>query len=170
VLGNAVSLAAHHDVAIARLQGGSPTTAIAAIGQSMSFIGRPWHLMALPQGSLDGVDVLLVEARTGEAQTSHALGVTWAQPIATMLAHGGVVIVLEGAGGLTYLFADGAGLYSWAAPVDATGMPAFITDASDAIVQHVVSPYFADTTSVVFPGVTGVIGTPDGAVVVHQTR
>lgn len=178
VLGNAVALAGPHDVGVARWGGTAATTAVsgttAALTQAMISIGRPWHVVALAPSpsaiALDGIDVLVVDAQTGDADAARTSALPWASTIDGFLQRGGVVVVLEGANGVSHRFADGAGLYTIAAPLDSTGMPALVADASDAVVQQVVSPYLADTTSVVFPGVTGVIVTPSGSLVLHETR
>jgi hypothetical protein len=80
--------------------------------------------------------------------------------------------MLHGNGSVTHRFAQGAGLYTVATPVDATNMPAMVIDSTDAVAQLVVSPYLAELSSVVFPGVTSpVIATVLGdTVVFHLTR
>jgi hypothetical protein len=178
VLGNSAALGVSHDVGIARWKGSALTAAMTgttlALAQSMSIIGRPWHPITLPAApsptALDNVDVLLVDAQTGDAEAARVSAVPWAATIDAFLQRGGIVVVLEGAGGVSHDFAEGAGLYTVAAPVDSTGTPAFITNGGDAVAQQVVSPYLADTTSVVLPGEAGVIVTAGGALVLHQTR
>lgn len=173
VLGNAVSLGAHHDVAVARWYGSASDAAIqgtnAALAQGMTANGRPWHEVALPampaDEALAAIDVLLVDAQTIEIDAA-----PWATAIDHLLQHGGVVVVLEGVGGKSYRFAETAGLAMLQAPVDATGLPATVANSSDALTQHVVSPYLATTTSVAFAGATGSIATQAGPLVVHETR
>lgn len=173
VLGNAVALGAHHDVVVARWHGTARDLAMqgtsSALAAGMTAIGRPWHEVPLPAmpspDAFAEIDVLVVDAQTGDTDAA-----TWATAIDRLLQHGGVVVVLEGAGGTSYRFADDAGLASWQAPIDATGLPATIADSSDAVAQHVVSPYLATTTSVAFAGATGPIVTQAGALVVHETR
>jgi hypothetical protein len=172
VLGNSISLAATNDVAVTRLRGtashDSHAGTTAAINQSMSQLGRPWHNVPISQGLVD-VDVLVIEAQTGDPAAARATGAVWAGPIDQLLQRGGIVIVLEGADGVSHELAAGANLFV-TTPVVATGQHAFITDGSDAVAQQVVSPYLAETTSVTFGGLTGPIATLGGAVVVHQTR
>jgi hypothetical protein len=172
VLGNAISLAAPHDVGVARFRGTasaqSHTGTTGAIAQAMTQLGRPWHELAITS-SLVEVDVLVVEAQTGDAGEAHATGAIWAPAIDQLLQRGGVVVVLEGAGGVGHEFAAGANLFV-TTPSDTTGLHAIVADASDAVAQQVLSPYLAETTSVTFAGLTGPIVTLNGAVVVHQTR
>jgi hypothetical protein len=178
VLGNAVALGAQPDVGVARLRGSSSAASSAgttlAITQSMASRGRPWHAVTLattPSATaLAEADVLVIEAQTGDGDAATAAGVAWASAIDGFLQRGGVVVVLEGANGVSYRFADGAGLFSIAAPVDSTSSVALVTDASDAIAQQVVSPYLAELTSVAFPGLAGAIVTPNGTLAFHQTR
>ncbi|MGN6104033.1 MAG: hypothetical protein ACTHU0_02920 [Kofleriaceae bacterium] len=178
VLGNAIALGVHHDVAVASWRGSSSDAshsgAMAAIAHVMPVIGRPWHAVALPHApiSLDGVDVVLIHAQTGDPATAELNGAAWAASLDQLLRRGGVAIVLEGDGGTSYRFARGAQLFDVGAPIDATGQHAAIVDGSDAIAQQVVSPYLAASTSVRFPGAPSpVIATPDGAAVVfHLTR
>ncbi len=178
VLGNSVALGAHQDLGIARWSGTSSTASTtgttAAITLSLSAMGRPWHPVTLPatpsSTALADADVLVIEAQTGDGAAARASAVPWAQPIDSFLQRGGVVVVLEGASGVSYQFAEGAGLYTIAAPVTSTGLVALVSDGSDAIVQQVVSPYLAEQTSVVFPGVVGAIVTPLGTIAFHQTR
>ncbi len=176
VLGNSVSLAVPHDVAIARLAGTATSAARAGVGAaitaSMTELGRPWHAVALPApgDAPIGIDVLIVDPQTGDGTAAENLGAAYQPTIDALLAAKGVVVVLEGAGGVSTRFASGAGLFAFPAPTDATGQPAFVVTTTDAIVQQVVSPYFADTTSVSWATVAGAIATPAGASVVHLTR
>jgi hypothetical protein len=172
VLGNAISLAAPHDVGIARMRGTATSPShngtTTAITQSMAQLGRPWHQVTLSTALAD-VDVLVVEAQIGDAGEAHTTGAVWATAIDQLLQRGGVVIVLEGAGGVSHELAAGASLFV-TTPTDATGQHAIVTDASDSVAEQVLSPYLAETTSVVFAGMTGPIATLSGPVVVHQTR
>jgi hypothetical protein len=179
VLGNAVSLGAHHDVGIARWRG--TVSDVAATGtsvsltESMAQLNRPWHVVPLAAApsstALDGVDVLLVDAQTGDGAATAAAAAPWAATIDTFLQRAGVVVILEGKDGTSYRFADATSLATTSTPLDATGLPAFVSDGSDALVQQVLAPYLAETTSVVFPDLPGVIATgAGGTVVFHQTR
>jgi len=176
VIGNAAALGSTGDLGIAHLAGTATQVSrdgtAAALASALASMGRMTHAVALPAvGSpLTGIDVLVIDAQTGDGASAQALGASWQVAIDALLARHGVVIVLEGAGGVSHRFASGAVLFTVATPIDATGSPAFVASAIDAITQQVVSPYLADTTSVVFPGVVGVIATPSGTVVMHLTR
>ena len=176
VIGNSAALASSSDLGIAHIVGtatvASRTGTVAAVAGSLASMGRAAHQVVLPAvGSpLTGIDVLIVDAQTGDGPAAEALGAAWKTAIDELLARHGVVIVVEGAGGVSHRFAASAGLFTVATPIETTGAPAFVANASDAIVQQVVSPYLADTTSVDFPAVVGVIATPAGTVVMHLTR
>lgn len=180
VLGNAIALGAAGDVGLARWRGTSSAAASAgttrAITSSLSAIGRLWHEVALPlsasASALEGVDVLLIEAQTGDGNAAETAALSWAASIDLFLQRGGVVIVLHAAAGVSHRFAAGAALYSIASPVDATNVPVRVVNTSDATAQQVVSPYLAETSSVAFPGVgSPVIATMSGSTVVfHRTR
>jgi hypothetical protein len=168
VLGNAVALGVHQDVAVMRWRGTDESAAgtSAALAQGMSANGRPWHEVAMPAAPSDDafatIDVLVVEAQTADIDAA-----PWATAIDHLLQQGGVVVML---GATSARFAEGAGLATWPVPVDATGLPATVADSSDAVTQHVLSPYLATTTSVAFPDTAGPIVTQAGALVVHETR
>jgi hypothetical protein len=178
VLGNSTALGVHFDVGIARLRGTADSAAVAgtssAITTSMTSLGRPWHSVALPAtgAPLTGVDVLVVDAQLGDGAVAEALGTGWRTSIANFLLRGGVIVVLEGASGVSYRFAIGANLYTVGAPVDATGELAVVADGADATTQQVASPYLAETTSVSLPGLQhAAITTFGGATLVfHFTR
>lgn len=178
VLGNAVALGSSAELAVARLRGTATAAAhdgtTTALAQGMAALGRGWHAVALPApdapGALDDVDVLIVEAQTGDGDAAAATGAAWAAPADQLLHHGGVVIVLEGAGGVSDRLAAGAGLIALPPPVDTTGAHATIVDAADAVAQQVVAPYLAESSSAAFPGVAGPIATEDGTIVIHATR
>ena len=176
VIGNAAALASSSDLGIAHVTGtatvASRNGTTAALATSLASMGRTNHQVALPTAGapLTGIDVLVIDAQTGDAPGAEALGAAWKPSIDALLARHGVVIVVEGVGGVSHRFAAGAGLFNVGTPVDTTGSPAFVTSAGDAVTQQVVSPYLADTTSVVFPAVVGAIATPSGTVVMHLTR
>jgi hypothetical protein len=121
--------------------------------------------------SLAEINVLVIDAQTGDANAARATGATWKTALAQFLASGSVVIVLEGDAGVGYALAAGAGLYMVAAPVDATNQLATVANAADAVALQVASPYLAKTSSVCFAGASGtVITAPSGAAIVfHQT-
>jgi Stigma-specific protein, Stig1 len=160
VLGNSTALGVHGDVGIARLRGTADTAAIAgtstAISSSMAVLGRAWHNVTLPATGAPllgtGIDVLVVDAQLGDGAVAEALGTSWRTSLTNFLTRGGVIIVLEGANGVSYRFALGANLYTIAAPIDATGQLAVVSDGADATTQQVLSPYLAETTSVTLPG------------------
>jgi hypothetical protein len=180
VIGNAVTLGLRHDVGVAQWHGTASNTSIAgasaAINSSLSALGRPWHQVAMPDSAAENafaaVDVLIIDAQTGDGNLAQSAGATWQSAIDVLLANGGVVIVLEGWSGVSYRFAQGAGLYTVSAPVGATGQSAVVVDGTDVVAEGVVSPYLAAATSVTEGGATNiVIATPAGdAIVTHVTR
>lgn len=174
VLGNAAALGAHHDLAIARWADASPAVTSALQG-ALADAGRPWHAVALPaspaEAALDGVDVVLVDPRTGDGSAAEQSGVAWAPALAAFLAGGGVVIVLEGEAGTNHRFAHGANLFDAGTPVSADGAHLAVVAPTDAVAQQVLSPYLAAASSVAFPALPAVIATPGGeAVVFHAAR
>lgn len=161
VIGNAVALGSHTDVAVGRLHGTADPAAVSgtstALSSSLAAIGRPFHSTDLPDApaasTLTSIDVLVVDAQTGDGVAAQALGTTWKPQIDTFLGRGGVVVVLEGTGGVGYRFASGAALYTLtAAPIGATDELASVADGTDVTTQQVVSPYRAESTSVTLPG------------------
>lgn len=171
VLGNAAALGTHHDLAIGRW---APSAAITqALSFSLAQIGRPWHAVALaaaPAG-LDAVDVVLVDPQTTDGTDAEAFGTSWRTELVTFLDRGGVVIVLEGAGGTNHRFAVGADLFASPTPTVATAAHLSVIAPADSVAQQVMSPYAAAATSVAFPGLEPVIATPSGdAVVFHAAR
>jgi hypothetical protein len=180
ILGDSVSLGAHLDIGISRYAGTSDTASrlgvTQAVGQSLNQIGRAWHAVALPatpgSNAFHGIDVLIVDAQTGDGMAAETAGAAWNASITSFVANGGVVIVLEGASGVSYRFAIGAGLYTVGAPIDASGQLATVVDASDATTQLVVSPYLAELTSVTFPNAppAAITTLSGGTVVFHLTR
>jgi hypothetical protein len=180
VLGDSAALGAHLDIGISHYVGtadmASRSGVVLAIGQSLNQIGRAWHGVALPaspgSNAFHGIDVLVVDAQTGDGMAAETAGAAWNASITSFVANGGVVIVIEGASGVSYRFALGAGLYTVGAPVDASGQLATVVDASDATTQLVVSPYLAELTSVTFPGAppAAIATLSGGTVVFHLTR
>jgi hypothetical protein len=180
VLGNSVALGTHFHIGIARFTGtaaiASQTGVTQAITSALQQIGRPWHAVPLPAspgaGAFAGVDVLVVDAQTGDGGDAETAGAAWQSSLTSFVASGGVVVVLEGAGGVSYRFATGAALYTVGAPVDASGQLATVVDATDATTQLVVSPYLAELTSVTFPGAppSTIATVTGGTVVFHITR
>jgi len=173
VLGNSAALGEHHDLSIARFGVNPGSRVHTALANGLSGLNRPFHWVTLPTaapGALYGVDVLVIDPQTGNGAAAEAAGAEWATAIDNFLQRNGVVIVLEGAGGVSHRFASGANLYSYT-PVDSTNLTTHLVDSGDAIAQQVVTPYLAETTSVSFPGAWPVVAAPDGnAIVFHETR
>ena len=180
VLGNSIALGTHFNIGIARFAGtaaiASRTGVTQAITSALQQIGRPWHAVPLSAspgpGAFAGIDVLVVDAQTGDGGDAETTGAAWQSSLTSFVASGGVVVVVEGAGGVSYRFAFGAALYTVGAPVDASGQLATVVDATDATTQLVVSPYLAELTSVTFPGAPpSTIATVTGRTIVfHITR
>ena len=179
VIANAVALGVHHDVAVAQYTGtasrASRNGTTAAITAGMTQLGRPWHVVAMPEepsaGALAGIDTLVIDAQGGDGTVAQAAGTSWQPAIDALLARGGVVIVLEGWQGVSYRFAQGAALYTIGAPADASGQSATVHDGTDAVAQGVVTPYLAASTSATQPGAAHVVvSTPAGPIVSHLTR
>ncbi|HUJ57890.1 MAG TPA: hypothetical protein VLX92_05345 [Kofleriaceae bacterium] len=177
VLGDAVALGVHPDVAVARWNGTASEDAVAgttaALAEAMTDIGRPWHAVAMPAmpsaTALDLIDVVLVDAQIGDGDAAEAAAAPWASTLSAFLSRGGVVVVLEGSGGVSYRVAHGAGLYDAGAPQDVTDQLAYVVVGTDAIAQQVISPYLAETTSVTMPGLTGaVIQTITGGTIAYH--
>lgn len=180
VLGDAVALGAHTDVAVARWNGAANETAVTgttdALTSGMAAIPRTWHWVAMPAtpavNAFDNIDVVLVDAQSSDGVALEATGTAWQPAFTQLFTHGGVVVVLEGVGTNSYRLAKGAGLYTIAAPTDVTGALATIVAPNDAVTQQVLSPYAAEAGSVALTGIAGVvIATSSGdPLVSHTTR
>ncbi len=180
LLGNAVALGLHKNVAVARWGGTSPAAAVtattAALTSGMQQLGHTWHSVSFPTTpsptALSEIDVVLVDAQTGDGDALAATAATWQPALDTFLARGGVVVVLEMSGGVSYRFADGAGLYTVGAPVDTSGDYAYVADGADAIAQQVISPYAAEMSSVTMPGApsTVIANTAGDTIAFHLVR
>ena len=176
VLVNAVSLGASGDVAVAYWPGQSPRTGYRSVlATGMTTVNRPWHVVPFPMSpsatALDGVDVVVVSPEVGAGDDVEAAAAVWATTFDAFLHHGGVVVVLEGAGGQNHRFGHGAGLFDVGAPVTVTGQQTSVVDPSDTMAASVVAPYLAETTSVAFPNAPEpVFTTAGGTVVFHVTR
>jgi hypothetical protein len=178
VLGNAAALGASWDLGIARWAGTSTIAATTgttvSLGVGLTLVGRPWHTVAMPPApsatAFAGIDVVLVDAQTGDAAAEHAAGATWQAALQTYLFAGGVVIVLEGAGDTSDRFAAGAALYT-ATPVDISGQPVYVLDGADAVTSQVLSPYAAPSSVSLAGAGPPAVGLSDATpVVVHLTR
>lgn len=170
VLGNAAAMGVNHDLAIARW--GESSAVTTALGASLAQLGRPWHATITPTQpgatALDGVDVVVIDPRTDDGDASELEGASWQATFASFLGRGGVVIVLEGENGTNHRFAHGASLFSSGAPASVTGAHLVVVAATDAVAQHVPSPYFAASATVTFPGLPAVVATPGGEAVVFH--
>jgi hypothetical protein len=104
------------------------------------------------QLALPGYDVLLVHDQASAPDAALAvLGVSWASTLATFTLGGGVVVVLDGGGGIGQMpaFATATGLLNVTAhfPVS-VGTPLDVSSRLDVIGIGVVSPYGAGQSSV----------------------
>lgn len=175
VLGNAAALGEHANLAIARWATPS-STVTTALASGLAMVGRTSHVVAIPAmpsaNAFDGIDVIVVDPQTLDNAAETAKGLTWRSAFAAFLTRGGVVIVLEGAGGSNHRFADGADLFHTATPVVITGAHLNVVGGADAVAQQVLSPYFAASTTVSFPSLTTAVvaGPTPGAVVFHEAR
>jgi hypothetical protein len=178
VLGNAIALGPNTQLVVGFYRGTATdqasSGAYVAANTGVNLTGRPHSFVGITNISattLAGLDAVVIEAQTGDGNAAEALGQTWTSPLNAFLARGGVAIVLEGAGGVSYRAATGAGLYTVATPNDATSQQVHIADPTDAVANSVPSPYLAETTSVSCPGMPAVIANAgDEAVVFHLTR
>lgn len=178
VLGNAIGLGDAFRLQVGWYRG--TATAAAAAGSqasaasALSAMGRPHDdtQVADPTpAQLATLDVLVVEAQTGRGADATLTGQHWAANLGPFFQRGGVVVVLEGAGGVSYDLAQGAGLYTVAAPVTATNAQVVLVDGSDAVAQQVPTPYLATGSSVTFGQAPAVFATQAGGTVVfHLTR
>jgi hypothetical protein len=147
-----------------------------ALATGLVMVGRSSHAVAIPAmpsaNAFDGIDVIVVDPQMLDNTSETARGLVWRQAFAAFLTRGGVVIVLEGAGGSNHRFADGADLFHTATPVVVTGSHLNVVGGADAVAQQVLSPYYAAATSVSFPSlITAVVaGATPGAVVFHEAR
>jgi hypothetical protein len=104
------------------------------------------------QLALPTYDVLLVHDQGGAADGALAtLGGQWAPTLATFALGGGVVVVLDGGGGVGQMpaFATGTTMLDVSAHrTTAVGTPLFVSSRSDVVGTAVVSPYGAGQSSV----------------------
>lgn len=176
VLVNAVSLGVSNNVAVAYWPGQSPRTGYrTALTAGMASVNRSWHVVPFPltasATALHGIDVVVVSPEQGSGDAVEASATSWASTFDSFLHEGGVIVVLDGAGGQNYRFGHGAGLFEVGAPLTVTGQPTAVVDPSDTIADSVVAPYLAETSSVAFPNaVEPVFTTAGGTVVFHLTR
>lgn len=170
VLGDAIAMGQGSQLVVMRIYDGDvPSHAItAAIDSAAAQVGRTWRAAYAPaQPSADAFDkatVVLVEPRQGDGASLASQGSAWAPAFASFIARSGIVIVLESATSLSYVYAGAAGLYTVSAPVSITGQLVTVTSVTDAVTQQVVSPYLADSSSVSFPGGSGGVIETSGSV------
>lgn len=175
VLANAAGLGKNLDLGITWWPGDATNHAavVSTLATALQTQGRAWHTVAFPAApsptAFATTDVLVVDPQHAAPPATAA---SWAPTIDAFVRAGGVVIVLEGAAGTSYLLAAELGLYSVTPPVNVTGAHAIVSAPNDAVAHQVLSPYAASTTSVAFPGASGaVVTTPTGdPIVFHLTR
>ncbi len=179
VLGNALALRAAHAVRVGWYRGSATeevdTDAHSAAQQALAAMGNTLASTAFASppttAQLAAVDVVVIEAQTGDGDAAEATGAAWAPTAQTYLAATGVIVVLEATGGVSYRFAAGAGLFAVGAPVDESGTALDVVGTTDAVAQDVTSPYLGEASTVSWPGApVAVVATPSGDVVVfHET-
>ncbi|MDP9002103.1 MAG: hypothetical protein M3O46_18580 [Myxococcota bacterium] len=102
--------------------------------------------------TLPGFDVLLVHDQPAAPDGAlGVLGTSWASTLATFTLGGGVVVVLDGAGGIDQMpaFSNGTGLLNVTADTPLTvGTPLVVASRSDVVGIAVISPYGAGQSSV----------------------
>lgn len=175
VLANAAGLGKNLDLGITWWPGdpANHNAVVSTLSSALQTQSRAWHTVTFPAmpapTAFATADVLIVDPQHGPPPASAA---SWAPTIDAFVRGGGVVIVLEGAGGTSYTLAAELGLYTVTPPVDVTGAHAVVSAPNDAISQQVLSPYAASTTSVAFPGATGAVVTTltGDPIVFHLTR
>jgi len=179
LVGNAVFLARVPEVTVATYAvGATPSGVIganAAIDQVAREIGRSWRRVpvdaAAVPGALAGADAFVIYAETTLAPAElDALAAAWRAPIATFLAKGGIVIVLEGAAAETHRLVGDR--FACTGRSIATGSALTVSAPRDAMAAAVPTTYWAEVDTVAFTGTTGgavVTDAAGDAVVVHQT-
>ena len=180
VIANAILLGVPGNVRVGWWRG--TATAAAASGEvnaahaGLHGLGRTWTDTTLTGDLTDqelaGIDTLVIEAQTGDGNAAQATGANWTSVLDNFLANGHVVVVLEGASGVSYRLASGAGLYDVSAPTDVSGQTVAVASASDAVATGVPSPYLGKTSTVSFAGAPAAVIVDDAGnpVVFHITR
>jgi hypothetical protein len=173
VLADAVGLTTGSFTRIGVWQGSSSLEGDkAAVVSGLAQTSRTSFIQALGDlDDLDEVDAVVIEPQQGSGDDAEAAGSAAAASLQQFVANGHVVVVLETSGGVSYRFADGAGLFTVAAPVDATNSAITVEAAADAVAEGVPSPYLGRTTTVGYPGVANPVFVDAGsdAVVFHLT-
>jgi hypothetical protein len=155
VLGDAVGLTTGQFTRIGYWRGsssleGAQTAAVSGLAQT-SRTGFNLELSTLDD--LLELDTVVIEPQQGSGDDAEAAGSAVAQSLQDFVAAGHVVVVLETAGGVSYRFADGAGLFTVAAPVDVSNTAISVAAAADAVAEGVASPYLGRASTVAYPGV-----------------
>lgn len=114
------------------------------------------------------LDAIVIEPQV-DGDAAEAAGVAAAGKLQQFLMAGHAVIALEGVGGTSYRFLQGAGLVTLPAPANASSQQVTIIAHGDSIATGVVSPYLARPGSVGFAGAAHAVVTDNGgnAVVIH---
>jgi hypothetical protein len=178
LLGNSLALGKHHEVAVGWYRGTAGTSAHlgshAAGNAGLNHLSRPHAFSALgaiTPANLAGLDVVVIEAQLGDGDAAETRGANAKAALDDFLLLGGVVVVLESAGGVSYRFAHGAGLFEASGVAEVSGQIAHVANTVDAISQVVLSPYFAAPSSVTFTGVSMPVVDVNGATLaLHTTR
>jgi hypothetical protein len=131
---------------------GAQAAALSGLGQT-SRTGFDEELSGLDSASLDEIDTVVIEPQQGSGDDAEAAGTAAAQSLQDFVAAGHVVVVLETAGGVSYRFADGAGLFTVAAPIDVSATAITVAAPADAVAEGVPSPYLGRASTVAYPGV-----------------
>jgi hypothetical protein len=175
VLGDAVGLTTGQFTRIGYWRGsssleGAQAAATSGLAQT-SRTGFGLELSELDNKSLLEIDTVVIEPQQGSGDDAEAAGTAVAQSLQDFVAAGHVVVVLETAGGVSYRFADGAGLFTVAAPIDVSDTAIAVAAPADAVAEGVASPYLGRASTVGYPGVADPVfvdGSGD-AVVFHLT-
>jgi len=175
VLADAVGLATGIDTRIGYWRGsstleGAQAAAVSGLHQT-SRTASSTELGGLSKNDFVEIDTVVIEPQVGDGDAAEAAGSAAAQALTDFVVAGHVVVVLETTGGVSYRFAQGAGLFSVAAPVDASKSLVTVAAPADAVADGVPSPYLGRTDTVGYPGVANPVfvdGSGD-AVVFHLT-
>ncbi|HEY1551361.1 MAG TPA: hypothetical protein VGG28_26210, partial [Kofleriaceae bacterium] len=137
VLGDAVGLVTGQFTRIGYWRGSSSLEgAQAAASSGLAQTGRNdfgLELAALDAKSLLEIDTVVIEPQQGSGDDAEAAGTAVAQSLLDFVEAGHVVVVLETTGGVSYRFADGAGLFSVAAPIDVSNTAITVAAPADAV-------------------------------------
>jgi len=175
VLADAVGLSTGINTRVGYWRGSSTlegAQSAAAVGLAQtSRTTNAFELTGMTPQDFVEIDAIVIEPQVGDGDAAEAAGSAAAGALAAYLASGHVVVILETAGGVSYRFAEGAGLFSVAPPVDATGTLVSIAAPADAVAAGVPAPYLGRTDTVGFPGVANPVFVDDSgdAVVFHLT-